>query len=98
MLAIAYCLPEIGYCQGMNFIASCLISLANSEEQGFYIFMFLLIRKDMKTLFLPVSFQKMNDDLIGRSRAASQELSDCLADQIPYPKLFPTPPCHTDVS
>ena len=32
LLAVAYCLPEIGYCQGMNFIASCLIALADSEE------------------------------------------------------------------
>ncbi len=32
LLAIAYCLPEIGYCQGMNFIASVLISITNSEE------------------------------------------------------------------
>ena len=55
LLAVAYCLPEIGYCQGMNFIASVLIALTDSEEQGFLIFMFLLVRKGMKTLFLPVS-------------------------------------------
>lgn len=55
LLAVAYCLPEIGYCQGMNFIASCLIAITDSEEQGFIIFMYLLLRKDMRTLFLPVS-------------------------------------------
>ena len=82
----------------MNFIGSVLISLADSEEQGFFIFMFLLIRKDMKTLFLPVSFSTINHDFLGCPRAASQELSNCLADQIPYSQLFPTPPCHTDVS
>ena len=25
LLAIAYCMPDVGYCQGMNFIASVLI-------------------------------------------------------------------------
>ena len=55
LLAIAYCMPDIGYCQGMNFIASVLISITESEEQGFIIFMFLLITKEMKPLFLPVS-------------------------------------------
>jgi len=48
-------MPDIGYCQGMNFIASVLISITESEEQGFIIFMFLLITKEMKPLFLPVS-------------------------------------------
>ena len=32
LLAVAYCLPEIGYCQGMNFIASVLIAITDSEE------------------------------------------------------------------
>ena len=53
LLAIAYCMPDVGYCQGMNFIASVLISVSESEEQGFIIFMFLLITKEMKPLFLP---------------------------------------------
>lgn len=57
LLAVAYCLPEIGYCQGMNFIASCLIAITDSEEQGFIIFMYLLLKKDMKTLFIPVSIR-----------------------------------------
>lgn len=55
LLAIAYCIPDIGYCQGMNFIASVLISVTESEQQGFIIFMNLLIKKEMKPLFLPVS-------------------------------------------
>lgn len=53
LLAIAYCMPDVGYCQGMNFIASVLISVTESEAQGFIIFMFLLISKEMKPLFLP---------------------------------------------
>lgn len=39
----------------MNFIASVLISVTDSEKQGFIIFMNLLINKEMKPLFLPVS-------------------------------------------
>ena len=31
LLAIAYCMPDVGYCQGMNFIASVLISVTESE-------------------------------------------------------------------
>ena len=39
----------------MNFIASTLISaVGNDEELAFWIFMNLLITRDMKTLFLPV--------------------------------------------
>lgn len=54
--AIAFALPEVAYCQGMNFISSTLISsLGNDEELAFWIFMNLLITRDMKTLFLPVS-------------------------------------------
>lgn len=54
--AIAFALPEVGYCQGMNFIASTLIgSLGNDEELAYWIFMNLLVTRDMKTLFLPVS-------------------------------------------
>ena len=55
LLAIAYCMPDVGYCQGMNFIASVLIAVTESESQGFIIFMYLLISKEMKPLFLPVS-------------------------------------------
>jgi hypothetical protein len=38
----------------MNFIASTLISVLDDEELAFWIFMSLLINKEMKTLFLPV--------------------------------------------
>ena len=56
--AIAFALPEVAYCQGMNFIASTLIAaLGNNEELAFWIFMNLLVTRDMKTLFLPVSFK-----------------------------------------
>lgn len=53
--AIAYCMPDVGYCQGMNFIVSVLINITNCESQSFIIFMFLLTKQEMKPLFLPVS-------------------------------------------
>lgn len=51
---MAYTVPEVGYCQGMNFIASTLIGVLDDEELAFWIFMNLLITRDMKSLFLPV--------------------------------------------
>jgi hypothetical protein len=52
--AVAFCLPEVSYCQGMNFIASVLIQEAG-EENAFYTFMYLLFNKDISALFLSVS-------------------------------------------
>jgi hypothetical protein len=51
--AIAYSIPEVGYCQGMNFIGSTLIANLESEELGYWVFMNLLMIRDMKSLFLP---------------------------------------------
>jgi hypothetical protein len=55
LLAAAYCLPEVGYCQGMNFIASVLIALTDSEENAFLVLMHMLIELEMRPIFLPVS-------------------------------------------
>lgn len=41
--AVAFVLPNIGYCQGMNFIAGVLLDLAESEEKAFLIFMHILL-------------------------------------------------------
>ena len=56
LLAVAFCVPDVGYCQGMNFIAGVLLAcLKGHEEHAFLIFMYLIIERDMKPLFLPVS-------------------------------------------
>ena len=55
LLAIGHVVPEVGYCQGMNFIASVLITVLEKEELAFWVFLEMLITRDMKTLFLPVS-------------------------------------------
>ena len=37
--ALAFIRPEIGYCQGMNFIVGALIELIEEEEKIFWIFL-----------------------------------------------------------
>ena len=52
--AIAYTLPDVGYCQGMNFIVSVLLTVLDSEEDSFWVFLYFLEQREMKPLFLPV--------------------------------------------
>lgn len=75
----------------MNFIASTLISsVGNDEELAFWIFMNLLITRDMKTLFLPVSIKFRINRILGSARVTSKEFSDGLADQVSHAKaVFP---------
>ena len=49
--AIAYVLPEIGYCQGMNYLAACFLSYLEDEELTFGIFMALIVHKRLLPLF-----------------------------------------------
>jgi len=53
--AIAAAVPEVGYCQGMNFIACILIEHCRSEEIAYFVFMEMLHKMEMKCLYLPVS-------------------------------------------
>ena len=39
----------------MNFIASTLIAVLDNEELAFWVFMWLIMQKEMKALFLPVN-------------------------------------------
>ena len=55
MLGVAYCLPDIAYCQGMNFIAAVLLAVLDSEELAFLVFMHFILHKELRPLFLPVS-------------------------------------------
>lgn len=52
--AISLIKSEIGYCQGMNFIAGGLICLTNSEEQAFWIFLIFLNHFELTNLFIKV--------------------------------------------
>jgi hypothetical protein len=68
----------------MNFIASTLIgSLNNDEELAFWIFLNLLITRDMKTLFLPVRLFSIKS-LIGCPGIASEEFLNGLAHQVSH--------------
>jgi hypothetical protein len=49
--AVAFVLPEIGYCQGMNYIAACLHSYLEDEELTFDLFMALIVHKRLLPLF-----------------------------------------------
>ena len=50
--AIAKELPSLNYCQGMNHIASFLLDVCdNDEEEGFFIFLCLLLDSDYSNLF-----------------------------------------------
>ena len=50
--ALAFIRPEIGYCQGMNFIAGALIDLIEEEEKIFWIFLSFIDNIDLNLLFL----------------------------------------------
>ena len=49
---MAFIRPEIGYCQGMNFIAGALIELIDEEEKIFWIFLSFIDNIDMNLLYL----------------------------------------------
>lgn len=52
--AVSYIRRDIGYCQGMNFIAGALICLTDSEEKAFWIFLIFLDNYELKNLFIKV--------------------------------------------
>ena len=57
---IAFIRPEIGYCQGMNFIVGALINFINNEETCFWIFLHFIDNIGLKDLYV----QNMPDYLI----------------------------------
>lgn len=52
LTAIAFVRPEIGYCQGMNFIAGALISYIDDEKISFYIFLSFIDDIELNLLYL----------------------------------------------
>ena len=49
---MAFIKPEIGYCQGMNFIVGALINFINDEETCFWIFLHFIDNIELKDLYL----------------------------------------------
>ena len=52
LTALAFIRPEIGYCQGMNFIAGALINFIDDEEKCFWIFLSFIDNIEMNLLYL----------------------------------------------
>jgi hypothetical protein len=52
LTALAFIRPEIGYCQGMNFIAGALINCIDNEEKCFWIFLSFIDNIEMNLLYL----------------------------------------------
>ena len=44
--------PQVGYCQGMNLIASMLLRMIPDQEDAFWAFVFLMFERDWRTIFL----------------------------------------------
>jgi hypothetical protein len=45
--------PEVGYCQGLNFVAGCILLYCPVPEEAFQILHILLAQKGMRRLYLP---------------------------------------------
>ena len=52
LTALAFIRPEIGYCQGMNFIAGALVDFIDNEEKCFWIFLSFIDNIEMNLLYL----------------------------------------------
>jgi hypothetical protein len=78
LMAMAFIKPEIGYCQGMNFIVGSLINFIDNEEKCFWIFLYFIDNIDLKSLYL----QNMPDYLI-----KLYQLNYYIKDN--FPKLLP---------
>lgn len=56
LTALAYIRPEIGYCQGMNFVAGALLNFIDEEDLVFWIFLSLLDLVELNSLYFRVIF------------------------------------------
>ena len=52
LTSLGFVRPEIGYCQGMNFIAGALVSLIDNEEKCFWIFLTFIDNIQLNLLYL----------------------------------------------
>ena len=57
LTAFAFIRPEIGYCQGMNFIAAALIDLIYNEEKVFWVFLSFIDDNEINTLYFKNMFE-----------------------------------------
>ena len=52
LISLGFVRPEIGYCQGMNFIAGALVNLIDDEEKCFWIFLAFIDNIHLNLLYL----------------------------------------------
>ena len=52
LISLGFVRPEIGYCQGMNFIAGALVNLIDDEEKCFWIFLTFIDNIHLNLLYL----------------------------------------------
>lgn len=52
LIALAYIKPNIGYCQGLNFVAGILLLVLQSEEVAFWLLLGMMQKYHMETLFM----------------------------------------------
>ena len=52
LTAVGFVRPEIGYCQGMNFVAGALVNLIDNEEKCFWIFLCFIDNIKLNLLYL----------------------------------------------
>ena len=45
--------PEVGYCQGLNFLAGCILLYCQDLELAFHVLHALLIHQNMRVLYVP---------------------------------------------
>jgi hypothetical protein len=53
LVAVAWTQSNIGYCQGMNFLAGALLLVTDDEETAFWITLGLIRKFDLEKLFAP---------------------------------------------
>jgi len=51
LVSISFIRPEVGYCQGMNFVAGALLELLNDEEIAFWVFLYMLDKYELNQLY-----------------------------------------------
>ena len=52
LIALSFLRPEIGYCQGMNFLAGTFIYFFKDDEFSFWIFLYLIDNYELSSLYL----------------------------------------------
>ena len=72
--------PEVGYCQGMGFIAGLLLMNIPSEAQAFWTFVQIMTEKDWRSIFLYVLCSETTPKLLSLLEVLESEINKNLPD------------------